>query len=427
MAIVVLILGRKGNVFGLQFGAMVAMLLFLGIPLAWIGVAGVLPLASDFAYTSLSNASLADGYFLFYLCAASISSVITLALLSRVVGFVRFSTASKASIRRDTIAMVLSVAVYLLGTLTVYLYSINSLEAHWYRSREEFVQTMGTAGIVVSYMTTGARLMVIGSIARLAQQRGFTALVAVISGVFSIYDVLITGNRIGLLLMVFCFLVVAVSRRQYRLLVAGLIAAPLLAYVLSLYAYVRPYLYSGQGIEAIAEASAANISQSTEGLSSIFLGGIESVNISVIKKLYEADEQIPQQFGATYARPILIPVPRSVWPSKPQSPTVLAGEMFAGGNTSLVVTFIGEGLINFGRIGFLLGLFLVVVSIRGFAFFFKEWGANGIFQAMLGFLSIRMAFSDLILWGMGALAIWIISGYLSRMRLRRRNSAHVPT
>lgn len=417
-------LGKSGRVQTIQFGAMVSMMLFIGMPLAWFAIFGALPLATDFLYTSLSDVTRDDGDFILYLCAVTLVSIAALALLPRRKKM-RVLPATRVGVGREKVALMLAASIYIVGTAAVYLYSVGSEEAHWYRSREEFVANTGLVGVVISYMITGARLVVIASIAKLVGKVGFTRWTSAVCLVFSLYDVLVTGNRVGLLLLLFCLFSMTLLRREYRVIALSIVAAPLLAYVLSLYAYVRPYLRSDAGLASIMEASSENIAESSRGVGSAFLGAVESVNISVLKALYGGIDADSPRFGSTYARPALIFIPRSVWPDKPDSPTVQAGEAYAHGRTSLVVMYIGEGVMNFGRLGFVIGLGLIVLAISMFGRAFGTWGANDLMQAMLAFLAIRMAFSDVVLWALGAYVIWVASGYVSRLRFAPRGSAHV--
>ncbi|MFL6586747.1 MAG: hypothetical protein ACJ8GV_07655 [Luteimonas sp.] len=405
-------IARRGNVFSAAFGALLSILFFLGGPLLWVAIAGELPLSFDFSYSGLSGVTDDDGDFLLYLVTALVFSSVILAKS-------RFSSRSYdysyyLDSPANALALRFSSAIYVCSTLCIYIYSMNSESAHWYHSREEFMETTGVLGVLITYLTTGSRLITVVGLSILVAKNGLSSRVMFVIGAFSTYDLIITGNRIGILLLMLGILCVLIHRKNYKTVIAAATIAPFLAVSLSAFAYIRPYLRSTEAATSIVEMSGDNISQSVDGVGSLAKGAMESVNLSTLRSLYYESAEIEPQFGLTYLRPLFIFVPRSMWSEKPESPTVQAGEAYASGRTSLVVTYIGEGMINFGKSGFLIGLPIIIISIFALGRLFSGWAGRGLIQTMLAFLSMRMAFSDVVIWALFAAAIWLSAKYFCK-------------
>jgi len=124
---------------------------------------------------------------------------------------------------------------------------------------------------------------------------------------------------------------------------------------------------------------------------SFFLGISESVNVNVMYDLF--NKYTDYLYGATFLKPFVFYIPRSIWANKPQSITVLAADFLGG--SSLVTTIIGEVYMNFYLLGMIILPFLLWYTDVILTKALNGYGAiSNIVMFFFGILIFRMPFSD---------------------------------
>jgi hypothetical protein len=122
-----------------------------------------------------------------------------------------------------------------------------------------------------------------------------------------------------------------------------------------------------------------------------FIGISESVNVNVMYDLFNRYNDF--LYGATYLKPFVFYVPRSLWESKTESVTVITADFLGG--SSLVCTIIGEMFMNFWYFGIILLPVLLYYTDILLTKTLSKYGAmSNIVMFLFGILIFRMPFSD---------------------------------
>lgn len=225
---------------------------------------------------------------------------------------------------------------------------------HWQGALKEAYR--GSASLIVlSNFLNAFRAMVFGLIFFVWRRRGVSTYLAIFLGAaVVVVDLVLTLNRITIAYFYIFFLLIN-SRNAKYLIPATILIIPAVAPLSSAWTMIRSLaIYDGYSIAGFSRAiddaffAQHGIVETSVALStsSIF----ESSNIQV---LHNVIERFPDEYDLFYGwtyflRPLVIFIPSTIWPDKPQTFGV-----FLGGNfeyiegLALNSTFIGEPYGNF--------------------------------------------------------------------------------
>ena len=269
---------------------------------------------------------------------------------------------------------------------------------NWYINRNEFFKDQGSKAVLVAFLLNSNKILIISLfLIRAFDKR--KAKYKVYAVLFSALDMFLTGNRIYFFITLILLGLNYFRRKPLTMSILTPILTPFIVYVAyfgAIFRHIRGPLFE-KGLPTIEVFNKAFERAKTLDpfeWQSFFLNITESVNVNVIYDIFNRHESL--LYGLTYLKTFVFFVPRSLWPEKPESITVIAAEFLGG--SSLVTTTIGEAHMNFGYFGpiFLLPILLLteyfIKSISN-----KYLMENDIFLFFFGILLFRMPFSDEIL------------------------------
>jgi hypothetical protein len=236
-------------------------------------------------------------------------------------------------------------------------------------------------------------------------------------------DLYTTGNRIFTLLVLVTLFIVIVMEQRYGWLLGFLAFTPALAYFMSIFRWIRSFMHSSGagGIGEVIAGLAIGIDFASKQSSSIdvvdIISGItESVNLNVLVGVFERFGDVNNYlWGETFLKTIVFWIPRSIWATKPDSITTVAGNLFAPGDSvSLVTTFYGELFANFGLFSFALLVPLLILAEKLCAILFEDRLVRALVSFVLGFILVRMPVSDMLLVVVVLYAILTGNGMVAR-------------
>lgn len=394
---------RSWHVVGATQGVIIGVVLFLCIPLLYTGLTGSLPVPPEFFSTILQPIDAIDDLgFVFYVAVIICTTTSIFFLLDRRAVFQRHET-----IKFDAldVKMIVTIGLFFhaVGSLWIFIENYGAEDGHWYRSREEAVERLGSIAVLSSYAVTGGRLIVVAMFIRGLLQSGLKLFPLVGIAIWIVFDMFVTGNRIGALLVMVGMLGYLIERRRFRILMIGVLTVPFIGLAFASFAFFRPYLQNGGSISEIVSLGLNNLENSSEVGAIIALGAVESVNLNTLFGVYNAVEDGQFTLGSSYLRSFVFLIPRSVWPEKPQTITQVAGDAFADGSTSLGVLFIGEALYSFGYGGPFVAPFFLLPFMAVVSRFSKDQLLARTLMLLCGFIWVRMPFDSVTLWTLFAL------------------------
>ncbi len=405
---------NKGFTF--KLGLSFAVLYFIFIPIWILIITGKVDLVKiDFGWTSLTDVILEKDI--------KASFLLILYLLGFIIYLYLFNFYKKKPLPEDKIEFKPNLKLYfIIYFVSFFIILIGSglLEGgNWYSSRHSFLEKYGVLAVFTSFVMNSAKILIISSIIYLwtdNQIKFRTFLIYILT--FTLFDMFFTGNRIYLFATFAIIGLILFKRYPLKILIALPVLVPVvfyLGYFGAIFRHIRGPLFK-EGIptfKVFSKAVERAIHLDPPNITNFFLNISESVNFNVIYNIFNRyDETL---YGATYLKPLVYFVPRSVWADKPESITKIAANIF--GSSSLVTTVIGEMHMNFAY----LGILILPVALLFIEYLFLKMRLDSpIYNYILfimGILIVRMPFSDDIL-------IYIIITlifYLSHMKFVFRN------
>lgn len=302
------------------------------------------------------------------------------------------------------------------------------LLSHWYTRGEEMAERYGHGYALWLQLTLANQIIFTSASALYVSQqvrqrryrRHFLSLVLV----FFLIEMFMEGNRI--FIAVFLLSVVASSWlfERKKIIVIFVLAAPILAFAFTAWASLRSGLttldenFSKYLVADIGDRTATVLMEAFDGTGSMLL----------LHVIDDFGQKYPYLYGASYSRAVTSVVPRSVYPERPESFSVVLAQTYEPGeDTSLSATALGEMYANFGLLSVLLlpvcTAAVVSVSNRLTASREKHVLLSSV-AFVLMIWNARIALADtFITFVLCALLIWILrweSGLCSRMHASAR-------
>jgi len=300
--------------------------------------------------------------------------------------------------------------IYVVSILAYFALSIFILRAsgvtsggHWYLAKADYLEAAGTLGVISLYSIWGLRLLIVSFTFELLSRKTISYTFAlVVTTAVCLYELLYVGNRIVVLMFGMAGLMYIFVQHGRRALVLTLLAILPLALGLAVYQDVRYMLFSAtplRMLEAIFNILGGRHSAFSDVFTSSFLKVFEHADFVVMLNVFGmAGSTLELLNGSTLLKTIVWFIPRSLWPGKPESITVVVGQLFLpGSRVSLVPLVFGEFHLNFGILGILFFpffLFLVLSLIKAVT---RRIPLHNYLNFLAGFLLFRLPISDILI------------------------------
>jgi hypothetical protein len=378
-----------------KVGLSFALLFFVFIPI-WVMIfdGKILLSKSDFYYTTINDVVFkANIDTSFILLAFILSIILYLYIPSK-----KISKQSTVTIFKPSIIYYL--LIYISGMLVVFIGSGLFEGGDWYQNRHHFFESNGAFAVLIAFIINSAKILVISSMVykwMKGEWKFYKFLIVVVS--FSLLDMVFSGNRIYLFCTAIIIGLLLFKKYPKKTIIAFPFLVPsifVLGYFASIFRHMRGPLFA-QGLPTwnifMAAVKRAMILE-PPNFTSFFLGISESVNVNVMYDLFRRYDDF--LYGATYLKPFVFYLPRSIWEGKPLSITVLAADFLGG--ASLVTTIMGEMYMNFYLFGIIiLPIFLWYTDVL-LTNTLKKYGTmSNVVMFFFGILIFRMPFSDEVL------------------------------
>lgn len=335
------------NQMGISFGALVGLVFFLAIPLFFILLEGELsdPNILLTAYLPFENLATTFNIFIGWL-------VVLIASFRERMCMVAFNKNKQSNDFVDSKKLLFFiVTVYFVITIVSAVKTgAFSGGVHWHdTSRND-----SSFYIIFKNFSNCYRVVFFGLVLFLSSTQKITRITALkVTILFTVFDVLLSFNRITMLYFILFFLL---SNRRYALgIVASIIIIiPPVIYVSSVWTWFRGMAsMSGIGLSSYIKAwqDAVSLHESAGDSFVIKMNSIfESSNILVFHGLVErVGESIPIFYGTTYLiRPLTTFIPSTIWEDKPRVfGTYLGVYINNYEGLALNSTLFGEAYANF--------------------------------------------------------------------------------
>lgn len=375
-----------------RVGLSFALLFFVFIPV-WIMIfSGVILLSKkDFSYTTINDVVLKSNIDISIILLSFIFSIIIyLYMPQKNINKHAISNFFKPSINYYLI-------IYVLGMLIVFIGSGLLDGGNWYQNRHHFFKSSGAFAVLVAFIINSAKVLVISSMVYKwlkGEWKFFKFLIFVVS--FSFLDMFFSGNRIYLFCTAIVIGLLLFKKYPKKTILFFPFIVPcvaILGYFASIFRHMRgPLFAEGLPTWNIFRASLKRAMMlEPPNFTSFFLGISESVNVNVMYDLFSRYNDF--LYGATYLKPFVFYLPRSMWESKPKSITVITADFLGG--SSLVTTIMGEMYMNFYFFGIIfLPIFLWYTDILLSKTLKKYGKMSDVVMFFFGILIFRMPFSD---------------------------------
>jgi hypothetical protein len=376
---------------------------FIYIPLGLVIVLGRLQAPEDFSATSIPDVFLERNAPQVMVLLGMVAMV-----LACVSFFPRKFPANVVSKNPGGVALKWYFIEYVaISLLVFFLAGLGDDGAHWYRSKEDFLLNYGLFGVLLVYAIVALRIAVLVFSVRqyFLGELSFSRLIGLLV-VTCALDLYLTSNRIFTLLVLVTVFIVMVMERRYGWLLAFLAFTPVLAYFMNIFRWIRSFMHSSGagGIGEVAAGIAIGVDFATKQSSGVdvvdIVSGItESVNLNVaIGIVTRFGGSIDYLYGETFLKAFVFWVPRSIWPSKPDSIATVVGNLFAPGDSAaLVATLYGELFANFGMFSFFLIVPMLILAEKLCAILFRDDMVRMLVSFVLGFMVVRLPLSDMLL------------------------------
>ncbi|WP_237230277.1 O-antigen polymerase [Flaviramulus multivorans] len=355
-------------------------------------LSGVLLLSEkDFYYTTVNHVVLKSNIDTSFVLIAFIFSIIVyLYIPSKINNKKQGANIFKPSIKYYLI-------IYIVGMLFVFIGSGLLEGGNWYQNRHHFFKSSGAIAVLVAFIINSAKVLVISSIVYKwikGELNFFKFLFFVVS--FAFLDMFFSGNRIYLFCTAIIIGLLLFKKYPKKTLISFPILVPsvfVLGYFASIFRHMRGPLFA-EGLPTwniFVESLKRAMLLEPPNFTYFFIGISESVNVNVMYDLFRGYNDF--LYGATYLKPFVFYLPRSIWENKPQSITVLAADYLGG--ASLVTTVIGEMYMNFYLFGIIILPILLWYTDVLLTNALKSYGLmSNIVMFFFGILIFRMPFSD---------------------------------
>ena len=279
---------------------------------------------------------------------------------------------------------------------------------HWADAKAEFLLGWGTPAILLLNVFAAIRLaMLISFAAMFMYDRITLQKFLVLFGLCCALDLYTTGNRIFTLqvLLVIAGMLV-VRQRWYQFGMLALAALPF-GILMTMFPLIRVYMHAVGTSWGLSSASAALTEGFQEakdyygpslGIPQFLMGVSEGLNVNVLVVVVEEFHQmVGLLMGTSLLRGFVFWIPRSIWPNKPETLSVLIGQYLFGGGSrgvSMGATVFGEFWANFGFVGF--AVMPVVLLTINFALtkMIRDTTMRMIAVFVFGYTIVRMPISD---------------------------------
>lgn len=263
--------------------------------------------------------------------------------------------------------------IWLISTLVLTIFFLNSGKLsgnHWADHADS-----GFVGSIVGLIFISLRAYIYALailVFPISRNRTFLLL-----AIFTIFDVVLTGNRISVLYFIFA---ITMSRafRIYAIALVGVLMAPLAYFLAVLYPVFRGVVWSQfGGFSGFGKAfwhawnNAASEALDWTKIYRLF----ESYNVVVFQYIFETFGKRHEFLNGetVILKPMVFFVPRQIWPEKPISLNVQVGQgIFGIEGLSLNTLLLGEFFANFGWYApfvILILISIVTIWLQGFRIF----------------------------------------------------------
>lgn len=373
-------------------GITFALLFFVFIPIFLLISSGEILLSEkDFYYTTINNVVLKENISnSFILLSFIFSIIIYLYIPTKTINF-----KSSHSLFIPSISYYFF--IYFISMLIVFIGSGLLQGGNWYQNRHYFFETSGLLAVMVAFVINSTKILILSSMVYkwiISEWSFFKFLL--ITVFFCFFDMFFSGNRIYLFCTAAIIGLLLFKRYPKKMLISLPLLIPvtfILGYFASIFRHIRgPLFAEGLPTFGIFKASFKRaMILEPPNITSFFLGISESVNVNVMYDLF--NRYTDYLYGATYIKPFVFYIPRSIWANKPQSITVLAADFLGG--SSLVTTIIGEVYMNFYLLGIIILPFLLWYTDVTLTKALNGYGTiSNIVMFFFGILIFRMPFSD---------------------------------
>jgi len=378
--------------FNFKLGFTFGVLYFIFIPINILIFTGKIPLVkTDFGSTTLSDVILARDIKASFLLIAYLFSIIFYLYFSK--------QRTVPDTKKITLKPKVYLLIYLINIIIIFIGSGLLEGGNWYSSRHNFMVKHGNIAVLLTYLSTAAKLLIIASLIyfwtkKKISTRTFFAYILI----FTVLDMVFTGNRIYVFSTFAIIGLIFMKKYPHKIFIGLPIVLPLTYYVgyfFSIFRHIRGPLFQ-QGIPSFKvfySAFERAVRLDPPNIVYFFLNISESVNVNVIYNIFNNFDKT--LYGVSYLKLFMFYIPRSIWESKPESITKIVANHF--GSASLVTTMIGEIHINFYYLGIiLLPLLLYFTEYILYKIKFNI-GLFNYVHFIMGILIFRMPFSDEIL------------------------------
>jgi len=397
-----------------KVGLSFALLFFVFIPI-WIMIfSGIILLSEkDFYYTTINNVVLKTNIE---------TSFVLLSFILSIIIYLYIPT--RKPIKKPTVnifkpSITYYLLIYIVGMLIVFIGSGLLQGGNWYQNRHHFFESSGAIAVLIAFIINSAKVLVLSSMVYkwIKGEWKFVKFLLYIVP-FAFLDMFFSGNRIYLFCTAIVIALLLFKKYPKKTLISIPILIPstfVLGYFASIFRHMRGPLFA-EGLPTwdifVASFKRAMMLE-PPNFTSFFLGISESVNVNVMYDIFRSYDSF--LYGATYLKPFVFYLPRSIWESKPQSITVLAADFLGG--SSLVTTIIGEMYMNFYLFGIIILPIVLWYTDVLLTNTLKGYGAmTNVVMFFFGILIFRMPFSDEFLVFVFLLAILRVFNYFKKYK-----------
>jgi len=233
----------------------------------------------------------------------------------------------------------------------------NYFQEHWYSRHEASIKNYAEAYVFLLYVsvvnqvvfTAATGILIVGRINR----RHNKNIALTIGLTLMVLNMIYTGNRIFIALLILYVVASLIVYRRWHYLLLIALMAPVAIGLLSMWAYVRGDLTN---IASAVETYQEHTVVENNVVMRMLVETTEGTNVMLLLHIIN-DYGTKYEFlnGSTYSKALTFMVPRSLYPDKPESFSVIAAKTYEpDAATSLSSTAMGEMYANFG-------LFMIVL------------------------------------------------------------------
>ncbi len=382
----------KNDTISFRTGFLVAVMYFIWPGVVILLATGSLPLLSPFWDTSLKTIHISDSGLLWLW-------VYLVAILIYV--YLSLFTLKKRTLKFDKITSARTINLFYVTTLYVgimlfFLYISGTFNGgNWYTSRQHLLKT-NAISVFMPFLLWSLRFLFIAKVVEIFAARNSKWKGAFLAIIIVALAELLGGSRIFFVMLFLAILLLWLYQKKWTYVSLMGIASIPIAWLAIIYQEIRHAIYLGPDaiMQAINNATGSNLVRQLE---KVVLSVTESVDLTVIFTIFEKmGHGIEPLWGSSYAKFLVWIIPRPLWPNKPESITIIAGNAFGYGHLSLVTTVIGEADYNFSWIGPLMLILIILFAefLSRLVFPYRTL-RNRAAMAACGFMFFRMAYSDM--------------------------------